>query len=620
MPRPAFEDDMNEHQASARAREAFEALQAGRAAVAEAIARGQLRETPGHLATLLVLGLSLRTQDRVEEAVAPFRELAERYPQVPENWNNLGNVLRDAGKHEAASAAFRQGLSMAPFDSSLHTNFGLLCLETDDFAVARRHFLRAHELDPGNAVARIQGARAAAECGDSFTAEALLESWPQWSESLTADERIELAWALAGLGHGEEGERLLRAAIPLATDKRRALARLVVLMERLNRLDEAERLAVDLPGIDEVPESDIRHDVASARVALAKRGLGTEQAEALLERLVQQPGPAHLSVGFCFLLGKTKDQRKDAAGALKALERAHELQVQLTAQHHAHLLAPGVKPLHTAGILLSAESYRSWPAAANAPSRQESPIFIVGFPRSGTTMLEQMLDAHPHLVSMDERAFLQMVIEEVPVEYPHDLGKLGEDQCEALRRRYWELVASCVTVGPGQQLVDKNPLNMLRLPIIRRLFPHAKIVLALRHPCDVLWSCYMQHFRAPQFAAMCRSAEHLADGYVDVMNYWIHHCALMQPDVVVSRYEDLLEDFEAQTARLAVELELDDPAPMRRFHEHAADKGYISTPSYSQVVEPPHKRSMGRWRRYESFFVPVLDRLKPIADHWGYEI
>lgn len=130
----------------------------------------------------------------------------------------------------------------------------------------------------------------------------------------------------------------------------------------------------------------------------------------------------------------------------------------------------------------------------------------------------------------------------------------------------------------------------------------------------------MQHFRAPQFAAMCRSVEHLADGYVDVMNYWIHHSALMQPDVVVSRYEDLLEDFEGQTARLAAELELDDPAPMRRFHEHAADKGYISTPSYSQVVEPPHKRALGRWRRYESFFAPVLDRLRPIADHWGYEI
>ena len=115
----------------------------------------------------------------------------------------------------------------------------------------------------------------------------------------------------------------------------------------------------------------------------------------------------------------------------------------------------------------------------------ESPIFIVGFPRSGTTMLEQMLDAHPTLQAMDERSFLQDLVEkmsEFGYVYPFDLGKLSASQCEELRRLYWQLTAKVAPRREGQRLVDKNPLNMLRLPLINRLFPNSPIILALRHP------------------------------------------------------------------------------------------------------------------------------------------
>ncbi|MEO9077973.1 MAG: sulfotransferase, partial [Rhodanobacter sp.] len=175
------------------------------------------------------------------------------------------------------------------------------------------------------------------------------------------------------------------------------------------------------------------------------------------------------------------------------------------------------------------------------------------------------------------------------------------------------------TLQPGQRLVDKNPLNLLHLPLIYRLFPEASIILALRHPCDVILSCYMQNFRASGFQVLCSSLERLARGYVNGMQYWIYHENLFRPNVLHLRYEDLLDDFNAEVDRIASFIGIDDAASLRNFHLHAQQKGFISTPSYAQVVQPPNKSAVGRWRRYEQEFTPLLPILKDVMEHWGYD-
>src|SRR5262249_39402125 len=152
--------------------------------------------------------------------------------------------------------------------------------------------------------------------------------------------------------------------------------------------------------------------------------------------------------------------------------------------------------------------------------------------------------------------------------------------CDELRRLYWGLTARYASLQPGQRLVDKNPLNLLRLPLINRLFPASPIILALRHPCDVILSCYMQNFGSPAFAVLCSTLDRLARGYATAMDFWTHHAALLAPNVMDLRYEDLLADFPGYVQRIGAFLGLEDTAPMLAFHTHARDKGYIGTPSY----------------------------------------
>jgi hypothetical protein len=168
------------------------------------------------------------------------------------------------------------------------------------------------------------------------------------------------------------------------------------------------------------------------------------------------------------------------------------------------------------------------------------------------------------------------------------------------------------------RLVDKNPMNMLWLPMIHRMFPAGKFILAVRHPCDVLLSCYMQNFMSSSLAVVCENLETLARAYVDSMGHWLYHVDVFKPDVFVSRYEDLVADSEGQTRRIADFLELEDAQAMLGFDRRAREKGFIATPSYTQVIEPINRKGMGRWERYRRYFEPVLPILEPMLQHWGY--
>jgi hypothetical protein len=170
----------------------------------------------------------------------------------------------------------------------------------------------------------------------------------------------------------------------------------------------------------------------------------------------------------------------------------------------------------------------------------------------------------------------------------------------------------------GARLVDKNPLNMLWLPFIHRLFPNAKYILALRHPCDVILSCYMQNFRSSILVTASASIERLASAYVAAMQCWLHHVDVLKPDVFNSRYEDLIVDLPRQAGLIGGFLGFDDASPMLKFDQHAREKGFIATPSYSQVIEPVNTKARNRWVRYRPYFEKALPILEPMLERWGY--
>lgn len=593
------------------------ALRSGDLQAAERRCREALERFPDETDLLQLLGLGLQWQGRQHEALAAFARLVELNPEHSAHWSNYAAALHNTGDWEGAERAMESAVRYAPEDPDKVGELGLLQLENGKPALAQASLMRAHVLAPDSIGIRLHLARACIACGD-HRADALLQPWRQWLP--LADEVIsDLAGLLLQAGRLDDGIELLEGLVSRKPGDGSVQLPLAKAYERVNRLDQARAMLQSVIAAAPVDDdSRIRREVERQQAQLAMRAGSHASARDLLERA----GPGdEADDGHYFALAKACDRLGDTAATMRALETAHALQVRQLRSSNPDLFVPDAPPLPRVDDRVTGADYRAWPTLS-APDASQSPVFVVGFPRSGTTLLEQMLDAHPALQSMDERPFFDMLahrLESVGAVLPQDLARLSQGDCDELRRGYAMLSSEKVSRREGTRLVDKNPLNMSWLPMIHRIFPQAKFIFAVRHPCDVILSCYLQNFRAPGVAAACRSLETLAHAYVAAMENWLHHASLFRTDVFVSRHEDLVADTPAQVGRIAVFLDLDEPGSMLGFADHARRKGYIGTPSYAQVVEPISARGVGRWRQYASHFEPVLPILQPMLDHWGYD-
>lgn len=602
---------------------AIQLIDQGQAGAATDLCRQALAGAPDDPSWNTLLAMSLQHAGDTAGAAAIYRRLADLQPHESAHWANLGLTLRTLGEHAAAEHAYQQALALAPQTYHYLVDYGLVLLDKGDIARARHRFLDAVDLDPAQAEARIYASIACFECGDAQRAAALLPPpaiWPQLPDNL----REELATALIQVGRTDEAEALLTQSRPGQAPSLSNLIRLAQLHERTNRVEQADALLAQAASMPQHQhDRQTRVEILQLEASLAQRRKDYAAARTAVENLLAlQPQIQAQAIAY-FALAGIEDKQGHPAAAMAMLEQAHAIHFKLAADSVPEIAYSDEEPLKVSSLWLDAAQARYAGARSAAPDSDASPVFIVGFPRSGTTMLEQMLDAHPGYASMDERATLQRCIEWMEAQgkqYPYDLGALDDAQVEAMRQVYWSEIAKVIALAPGQQLVDKNPLNMLRLPMIMRLFPNAKIILALRHPCDVLLSCYMQNFRSPAFMVLCSSLERLAKSYVNAMRFWIHHQALLQPDLLILKYEETVADFPAQVQRIGGFLGIAQPEFLAGFSEHAARKGYISTPSYSQVVEPVNRRAVDRWHAYAPWLASALPILQPVAAHWGYDL
>ena len=404
----------------------------------------------------------------------------------------------------------------------------------------------------------------------------------------------------------------------------RIAAQRVLLYERNNRIDAAQDELRQLPlaALDALPpdEQQARADGWRAHAALAMRSGAHAEADALYRRVLACAIDDESRASAAFGLASARDRQGRYPEAWQALQQAHAIQLDTARNVVPELLAADSQPLQVTGGHVGHGTRAGWKPLSSPGSRQ-SPVFVVGFPRSGTTLLEQMLDAHPDFRSMDERAYIHDLIEGMELvgqQYPADLASLTQQDADQLRSVYRRMVGEVLPDLGERRLVDKNPLNMLCLPMIMRLFPQARIILCLRHPCDVLLSCSMQPFRSPAFMVLCSSLQRLAQGYARAFEQWYRDVEAFAPHVLEWRYESVVSQFDDQVARLGPFLETADTSPMTRFAEHARHKRFISTPSYAQVTEGVHRKAVDRWQNYREQFEPVLPVLQPWIERFGY--
>lgn len=588
--------------------QALDLLSIGNARAAEELSRRVLGDGFDP-AWQTVLGMSLGAQGRAQEALDVFGELTGREPEVPEHWINVGNTYLHLSDPDSAVACYRQAAELGASGVEFSLGYGLALQATGAFAEARLHLARAHAEDPHSPDVVLPYAQCLCELEDFELAARCVQGVQ--AGLLSPSQQEVLAWVLAQTDQDRAACDLYERILAANPQAGRARVEYALLLERLNRLEHAEeQLAHPAAELSDPGLKCLVH------ARLARRRKRHEQALEWVERGLQSEHGSGVEVMLQFEKARLHDEKGSASEAMSALEAAH----------HGVLRSLQARGRHTEAATLSwldDELAQPAPAGWSRPvddGLPADPVFVVGFPRSGTTLLENILNSHPSLVSLDERPALEAVIGRIkPVER---LGQLDARGVSAARAQYWREVGAWLSPGPGQRLVDKYPLYLTRLPYVARLFPRASVIVLLRHPFDCVLSCYMQDFGLLGGATSFATLDSAAETYAAVMAHWERQKALTQLDTLVLRYEDMVADFDGMLARTLQFLDLAwDPAVGSYRSVRSEQGSRIRTPSYHQVTEPIHNRAIERWRRYEAHFSPRARAvLAPFVERYGYTL
>lgn len=580
---------------------------------ADALFSGICQTAPTDVESWVMRGLIHRKLGLFQDAEDYCRRALTFKPDYAWGHHVLGSAQQCQGRTNEALASYQKAISLKPDLTEAHYFLANALRETGAVTDAVQSYRRAIKLQPDFVEALCNLGAALTALGETQEATHILNKAitlrPNSPQILCNQGNI-----LQRDGRLVEALEKYQRALQFNPDALDAITNVAALLEKTNRLAEAQ-VIVDR----ELLRSPNNPDLLFVSARLARRANKLDDAITLLEKALPLTTVQDTAGAMHVLLGQLYDRKNDAGHAYAHLVEGNQLSAQ----------AMGSVAGDRDRYLKRVERMRSYltPELATL-SKPElftgnavTPAFLLGFPRSGTTLLEQILDSHPALQTMEEKPTVSVMVEafeEMAQGRNNALAELTSEQITQLRAIYFDEVARHVKLESGSLLIDKNPLNTVNVHLIWRIFPKAKFILALRHPCDACFSCFMQNFILNEANTGFSTIESSADIYSNVMRTWMEVVRALPLDYHRVRYEDLVADFENETRSLLDFLGVGWDDSVLSHTEHAMKRGTINTPSYHQVTQPIYQHAKYRWKRYAAQFEPVTPMLQPFIEFFGY--
>jgi tetratricopeptide (TPR) repeat protein len=397
-------------------------------------------------------------------------------------------------------------------------------------------------------------------------------------------------------------------------------ARLAGFYERLHRTEDASKL------VDHALQLNANCALAQLTRARLNRQAGLMiEAEQVLRPILATAG-RELRIRGYYELGAILDRQGRYDEAMAAFIEAKRL------------LAPDAPPLRAQWQVvrtywkelqfnISAETLKRWFDLGTAFQPARRLTFLGGYPRSGTTLLEQILDSHPDIISAEETTiFHDDAYVPLTRNLPQRTSMLSvlesaqSNLIQQSRENYFRTME--LHLGNSIRnhlLIDKNPSINFLIPAFVRVFPEIKLLIALRDPRDVCLSCFMQaHLPLSRGSVLYLSLENTIEAYTGVMELWRTLAPLIRNPFIEVRYEDVVEDLESVARRTLNFLGIPWDARVLGFDKYARQK-MVRSPTYADVAKPVFKTALGRWRNYQKYLEPYLERLAPFLKAFGYE-
>lgn len=470
---------------------------------------------------------------------------------------NLGELLGKNGEHEEAVGQFRSALTHFPAHPGLNNNLGNSLLKLQRFREAHDAFTTALQGDPSLATA-----------------------WEGLADALVELDQDEAAW------------KLLKQAVERFGDNPRLLTKCGGLAQQFGAFEQAETLLRRALAIDPHTYPAIN------RLAHIQKFQTDDPLLKEMHRLWQdQRSEGDDRHALAFALGKAEADCGNHDSAFAFYAEGNRLRRPEYQYHREEARAENED-------LMTRYDAALFKAKQGIGTKDQRPVFVVGMPRSGTTLTEQILAAHPSVVGVGEARALSRIAKHAPA----DPMALAPEEAGALGAAYLDHVVAMA--GPdAQRIIDKMPHNFQRLGLIALVLPEARIIHCRRDPADTCLSIFFQSFGG--YLPFAYDLEELGAAYQDYRRLMAHWKKVLPLPIFDLDYEALVGDTEKEARRLLAFLDLPwDPAVLR--HHEASHE--IKTASHWQVRQPVYQTSRGRWKRYEKHLVPLLPYLETLEE------
>ncbi len=555
-----------------------------------------VREAPSLAAGALNLGLAYLHQARFDEAERILSRAVELDPSSGRAWHSLGLCAETRNDETAAVAAFSRGIHYAPKFTDSHLRLGRILAGRGDVGAAKHLYEQALAEAPdfydlhlalGHLLSQI-----AANGGDYQQAYAVYAK----AEALQPnDARLHYAYGWLKFSEGKTGEAIdrYRRALDVDPGYQEAMAGYATVLEREGRFDEARMVLQPALGV-ETPHSL----VLLADSQLAKTPEQKQLSVARMQARVADEQNRHWRCDLYFAIGKLLDELKQYDAAFASFDAGNALERKpFDAAGNAGFFAR-IESTYQADRL---------PALPYAGNQASLPVFVVGMPRSGTSLVEQIIASHPQAHGAGELTAVNHLMTNFDrytgaAAFPEGAADVTAAMMEMLGSKQLEHLQQLG--GDALRVTDKMPHNFICLGLIAQILPGARIIHCRRDPIDTCLSIYFQHFNthhpyASDLAALGRYYRQ----YERLMAHWR---ATLRVPMLEIQYEDLVADQEAWSRKLIDFVGLPWNDACLSFFDA---KRTVNTPSYDQVRRPIYTQSVKRWKHYEKHLGPLIEAL-----------
>jgi tetratricopeptide (TPR) repeat protein len=558
------------------------------------------------------LGIALKADGKLKEAEEIFRKAISLAPSSYLLHVNLGNTLQELNRIDDAVENFRKAILLKPDFAETYFNLANTLQLAEQYVEAVVVYKQAIDLNPKHVVAFNNLGLALSKLGSLKEAETqyknALKLMPNYYEA-----HLNIGNLHYGLQQFEKAEEDYQKAIAIQPNYADAYLNLCELYEKTNKLTDV--LSVVKKARDKVSRKKDEFLLFEAFV------LFRQDRFQFVEEIISKINPDKLS-----------ENRKTIFFKLKADWLHHQENFDEAFEAYEHM-NNNVKNSAEYQMCSANQYYDAQrEKICEIESLQETlkfrniiqakwfqPSFLIGFPRSGTTLLDTILRSHSGIDVVEEQPLVSKMLEKLGTTISmSDIEAIDLKSAKVLSDIYFRELEKSINIQENILVIDKLPLNILSIPIITKVFPEAKFILALRHPLDCVLSCWMQNFKLNAAMANMVDLDRIVDFYCTTMEILKLCEQRYSINIHPIRYEDLVSDFIGTISILMNFLELSWEDQLEGYQRTALSRAKINTPSYTQVVRPIYETAAYRWKKYEDHLQPHKPKLAHWINEFGY--